>query len=131
MEFEVQTQIGAPRERLSRVISDIEHSASVISAITRIDVLEKGTDGLLGFKWRETRTIFGKQAVETMWITEVLDGVLHHPRRKPRFSLRQPTLTRGGERSHHSHDVIHRGATDASRQLYERLAHAFLQGRDD
>ncbi len=51
------------------MITDIEHSEQTISAIDKIEVLEK-PESLNGFKWKETRTMFGKEATEIMWITE-------------------------------------------------------------
>lgn len=36
--------------------------------------MEKPEDGLVGLKWVETRTLFGKQATETMWITDAVEN---------------------------------------------------------
>jgi hypothetical protein len=51
-------------------ISNIESAKDRISAIDEIEILEKPESGLVGLKWKETRTMFGKSAVETMWIIE-------------------------------------------------------------
>jgi len=70
----VKQEITASRERVWDIITDIENSANTISAITDLTVLERPESGLLGFKWTETRTMFGRDASETMWITAVEDG---------------------------------------------------------
>ncbi len=74
MEFKTQIEIKAPKEKVWTIISDIENSKDNISAIESIEVLEQPTEGLLGLKWKETRTMFGKQATEIMWITESIEN---------------------------------------------------------
>ncbi len=70
MELSVSTEIRASPQAVWDVITDIEHSQDVISAIEGIEVLEPATGpSIVGLKWRETRTMFGKQATEVMWIT--------------------------------------------------------------
>lgn len=73
MSVEVAVTVDAPKSRVWRTVADIENAADTISAIERIEVLEKPHDGLLGLKWRETRTMYGKAATETMWISDVDD----------------------------------------------------------
>ena len=70
MKIEVQVAIHATREEIWDVISDIENSDTVISGIEKLEILKKPENGLVGLKWRETRTMFGKEATETMWITD-------------------------------------------------------------
>lgn len=70
MEVSVQLEVNATKEAVWSVISDIEHSAENIRGIESIEVLEKPAHGLVGLKWREKRIMFGKEAYETMWITE-------------------------------------------------------------
>jgi carbon monoxide dehydrogenase subunit G len=69
MSVEVAVTVDAPKRHVWRTVSDIEHAASTISAIEKIEVLERPSEGLLGLKWKETRTLFGKSATETMWVT--------------------------------------------------------------
>jgi carbon monoxide dehydrogenase subunit G len=61
--------IQAPRERVWEIITDIEHAAETISAITDLTVLERPAAGVIGLKWTEARRMFGKEATETMWIS--------------------------------------------------------------
>ena len=70
MKIEVKINIIGSKENVWRVISDIENSADNISGIEKIEILNKPVDTLIGLKWVETRTLFGKTATETMWITE-------------------------------------------------------------
>ncbi len=74
MKIEVSQKINTSRDKLWTAITDFENCTNWISAIQSVEVLERPDAGLLGFKWRETRTMFGKEATETMWITNVDDG---------------------------------------------------------
>lgn len=74
MEVQVDVVINAPKNEVWKLVSDIENAASTISGIDKLEVLERPDQGLVGLKWRETRTLFGKTATETMWITEVGEG---------------------------------------------------------
>lgn len=70
MKVEAKVCIDGTKEQIWQVISDIENSVNTIRAIEKIEVLEKPADGLVGLKWRETRTMFGQTATEVMWITD-------------------------------------------------------------
>ncbi|TYK66883.1 SRPBCC family protein [Colwellia echini] len=70
MNFSVETTINRPVNEVWAAITDIANSANMISAIIDLTVLKQGDDDLIGFKWSETREMFGKEATETMWITD-------------------------------------------------------------
>jgi len=70
MVLQAEVVINAPREDVWKVITDIKNSADFLSGIEEIEVLENPKDGLVGFKWEETRTMFGQTATEIMWITD-------------------------------------------------------------
>ncbi|MGY8789334.1 MAG: hypothetical protein ACKVKR_03400 [Pseudomonadales bacterium] len=36
----------------------------------KVEILDQPAEGLVGLKWEETRTLFGKTATEIIWITE-------------------------------------------------------------
>lgn len=80
MELKAQVFIEAPKEKVWGIITNIEGSAENISAIQNIQVLENPSDGLVGFKWTETRIMFGKSATETMWITDVKENDFYQTR---------------------------------------------------
>ncbi|MEX2530878.1 MAG: SRPBCC family protein [Gemmatimonadota bacterium] len=74
MKVDLVVRVNAPKDAVWRIVSDIENAEHIVSGIDRVEVLEKPASGLSGLKWRETRTLFGKTAVETMWITEAVEG---------------------------------------------------------
>ena len=74
MQIRVQVSINGSREGIWKVITDIENSVDRISAIDEVEILEKPESGLVGLKWQETRTMFGKSATEVMWITDVVEN---------------------------------------------------------
>lgn len=80
MELKTNVQINATKEKVWSIISDIENSTDNISAIERIEILTPRTEGLLGLKWKETRTMFGKQATEVMWITDAKENEFYQTR---------------------------------------------------
>ena len=56
MMVEVQVSINGSRAAIWAAISNIENASEPISGIERMGVLEKPANGLVGLKWRETRT---------------------------------------------------------------------------
>lgn len=69
MAVEVSEIINAPIERVFAASTNIPSAAGFISGINDIEMLTDDPVGR-GTKWRETRTMFGRTASETMWITE-------------------------------------------------------------
>ena len=74
MVIAVQVTIEGSKEEVWNVITDIENSHNTIAGIEKVEILEKPTDGLVGLKWQETRTLFGKTATEIMWITDAKEN---------------------------------------------------------
>lgn len=70
MKITVEIEILSPKATVWAAITDIKNSPKMISAITDLVIVNQPEQGLIGLKWIETRKIFGKQADETMWITE-------------------------------------------------------------
>ena len=70
----VSEEIHAPRERVWKIITDIDSWTDTISGIVAIEVINRPASGIIDLKWRETRVLFGKEAVETMWITAARDN---------------------------------------------------------
>jgi carbon monoxide dehydrogenase subunit G len=89
MKMEVSELIDAPRAEVWRVITDIDDSASIISGIEKVEVLERPENGLVGLKWRETRTMFGQTATEVMWITNAEEQVSYETRAENRGAIYQ------------------------------------------
>lgn len=74
MKVNAEVEINNTKEIIWRLITDIKNSKDVISGIEKIEILVEPEDELVGLKWRETRTIFGKTATEDMWITEAVEN---------------------------------------------------------
>lgn len=80
MKVSVEIEIQGTKEAIWRAITDIEHSDQMISGIHKIEVLENPEDGFIGFKWRETRIMFGKEATEVMWVTDAEENKSYRTR---------------------------------------------------
>jgi carbon monoxide dehydrogenase subunit G len=80
MGVQAEVLISAPPSEVWRVITDIEGSVNVIGGIESIRVISNPENGLIGLKWEETRTIFGRSATETMWITEAEENKYYKTR---------------------------------------------------
>jgi carbon monoxide dehydrogenase subunit G len=65
--------IQAPADRVWALATDIARWEQTISGIDRVEVLGNGEFGQ-GTRWRETRTMFGREATEEMWVTAVEPG---------------------------------------------------------
>jgi uncharacterized membrane protein len=87
MNIQVQVSIKASKEEVWKVITDIENAQNTITGIEKVEVLEKPADGLVGLKWKETRTLFGKTAIETMWITIAKENEFYRTRAESHGSL--------------------------------------------
>lgn len=72
MDISVSIEIASSQETIWQAISDIDHCGDMISTILAVEVLHRPPSGLVGLKWKETRKMFGKEASETMWITEAV-----------------------------------------------------------
>lgn len=80
MKIKVETRIIKPVQDVWQAIINIENSVNTISAIEKLEVLERPESGMIGFKWVETRTMFGKSATETMWITDLKENDFYNVR---------------------------------------------------
>ncbi len=71
MQVSESVNIMASPAAVWKTITDIEHAESTIRGIDKIEILEPATGpSIVGLKWRETRTLFGKAATEVMWIVD-------------------------------------------------------------
>lgn len=66
--------IDAPPEKVWATITSIDSSAETISGINEIERLSDDTGFGVGTRWRETRTMFGKEATEEMEVTSIDEG---------------------------------------------------------
>ena len=70
MEVRAELMIDSSKTAIWQVISNIEESPKNIEGIDKIELLNKPQEGLVGLKWKEYRTMFGREATEIMWITD-------------------------------------------------------------
>ncbi|WP_297696631.1 SRPBCC family protein [uncultured Eudoraea sp.] len=92
MKLTIDIEIKAPKDKVWKVITDIENSVNTISGIEKIEILNKPKDTVVGLKWKETRTIFGKSATETMWITEATENDYYKTRAESNGAIYQTIL---------------------------------------
>jgi len=97
MNVQSQVTINAPKAAVWQVITDIENAAATISGIEALEVLEKPEQGLVGLKWRETRTLFGKTATEVMWMTEAEQGAFYKAQAESHGCVYLSTMSIAGE----------------------------------
>ena len=69
----VQVEIDGDIGKVWNLVTDIENSPGIINGIDAVEILNKPDNGLVGLKWKETRTLFGKTATEIMWITDAVE----------------------------------------------------------
>ena len=93
MEAKSSIRINGSKEAIWAVICDIENSDKHISGINKVEVLNKPAEGIIGLKWRETRTMFGKEATEDMWITEAEANKYYRTRAESHGAIYISTLT--------------------------------------
>jgi hypothetical protein len=74
MIVEAQVTINGSKAAIWAAITNIENASETISGIENIEVLEKPANGLVGLKWRESRTLFGKTATVEKWITDAAEN---------------------------------------------------------
>ncbi|WP_115787572.1 SRPBCC family protein [Arthrobacter silvisoli] len=61
--------ISAGPEKVWAVISDIPGSAAILSGIDSVQMISEGPYGE-GTRWKETRTMMGRQETVEMWVAE-------------------------------------------------------------
>ena len=80
MIVEAQVTINGSKAAIWAAITNIENASETMSGIENIEVLEKPANGLVGLKWRETRTLFGKPATVEKWITDAAENEFYTTR---------------------------------------------------
>ncbi|MGA1203068.1 MAG: SRPBCC family protein [Planctomycetota bacterium] len=73
MKFRTERVIASPRDEVFRVFTDLEGAPERIRGIDRMELLTEGPMEE-GTRFRETRTMFGKEATEEMTVSEFEAG---------------------------------------------------------
>lgn len=68
-EIQLTRTVNAPAPVSWDVLTDIDHWTEVLTGITRVERLDEGSGFGLGTRWRETRTMYGREATEEMVVT--------------------------------------------------------------
>lgn len=71
MEIVASRDVAAPAQRVWDVVTDIEGSPAVLSAVEGVERLDDGSAFGVGTRWRETRTMFGRRSTSEMEVTAV------------------------------------------------------------
>jgi carbon monoxide dehydrogenase subunit G len=87
MELSVFVEIEKSIEDVWKAIIDFENCSNYINSIVDIEIIENPKDTLIGFKWKETRVMFGKEATETMWITDYVENNYYQTRAESHGSI--------------------------------------------
>ncbi|MGB7980702.1 MAG: SRPBCC family protein [Candidatus Nanopelagicales bacterium] len=74
MRLVTSRQIAAPAERVWALATDIEASPRMISGIDSVEVVAGAPEFGVGTRWRETRTMYGRQATEELEVIAVTEG---------------------------------------------------------
>jgi hypothetical protein len=73
-ETRVEREVSAPADAVWAIATDPDRWVEVVEGIDKVERLDGSTDFAVGFRWRETRTMFGKEATEEMEITALEPG---------------------------------------------------------
>ena len=93
MKVFAQIPINANKTAVWNAITDIEHATDFISGIEEVKILENPEIEFVGFKWQETRVMFGKKATEIMWITEAVTDQYYKTRAESHGSIYESVIS--------------------------------------
>ena len=103
----VSRTVAAPADVVWSILIDLDGSVDTISAIQSIEIISGDQQFGVGTKWSETRTMFGKQATEVMWVTDIELGVSYVVEAESngaRYTTIMKVLSRGDDASELSMD---------------------------
>ena len=87
MELSISVEIEKQLEDVLKAIVDFKNCLNYIESIVKIEIIDEPKDTLVGFKWKETRVMFGKEATETMWITDYVENEFYQTRAESHGSI--------------------------------------------
>ncbi len=92
MKASASIEINASKEQIWKFVTDYTKWVENITAILAVEVI-KESDTFLGFKWRETRMMFGKKGDEIMWVTDAIENKLYKTRAESHGSIYITTVS--------------------------------------
>lgn len=93
MKLFTSVEIEKPREDVWKAIIDFNNCPNFIESIVNLEIIDQPNDTLVGFKWKETRVMFGKEATETMWITNYVENEYYQTKAESHGSIYISKLT--------------------------------------
>jgi uncharacterized membrane protein len=87
MKLSVFVEIEKPIEEVWKTIIDFKNCTNFIESIINLEIIEQPKDTLIGFKWKENRIMFGKEATETMWITDYTENEFYQTKAESHGSI--------------------------------------------
>jgi len=69
----LERSIAAPPEAVWRILTDLEAAPAILSGVTRVERLA-GIGYGIGTRWRETRTMMGREETEEMEVVGIDEG---------------------------------------------------------
>lgn len=87
MKLSAFVEIEKPITDVWKTTIDFKNCFSYIESIVKIEIIDEPKDTLIGFKWKETRVMLGKEATETMWITDYVENEYYQTRAESHGSV--------------------------------------------
>lgn len=72
MRITVKISIKASQQEVFALFSDFKNIQNNISSISDFTILSNKSPNEIGFRWKETRIVFGKEATEEMWLSAIV-----------------------------------------------------------
>jgi len=69
----LERTIAAPPEAVWRILTDLEAAPTILSGVARVERLA-GVGYTIGTRWRETRTMMGREETEEMEVVGIDEG---------------------------------------------------------
>ncbi len=73
-EISLSRDVAAPPDVVWGLVTDLDLAPEILSGVNSIERLDAGGQFGLGTRWRETRTMFGREATEEMEVTAFVPG---------------------------------------------------------
>lgn len=70
----VEREVAAPAARVWAMMTDVTRTPDVLSSVTAVERVDDGGEFGVGTRWRETRTVMGRETTEEMRVNSVDPG---------------------------------------------------------
>jgi carbon monoxide dehydrogenase subunit G len=128
MELTVDRAIDARAERVWSLITDLDRAPEMLSGVQQVERLDGGGEFDVGTRWRETRTMFGREGTEELEVTALDAGRSYTTTAASQGAVYTSVLAvepLGADRSHLSMTFAAEPAGTVSRLLAATIGRAF------